>query len=272
MGVITYYDNVMPHGSVAPYIRSFYRFEYAAGGRPFIQNILPSGTPELFFVRGDAIELISPGMEPMVIRGSAVFSQLTSPVSVRFSGDATVYGIAFKPFGLARFFGADAGGIGTVPAPGADALPGSGELFAMLAGETRSPALDTFSANLETRLLGLIRTRPTLPNWLPQVLNAMSSLSHELPTTDFFYDIGLSKRSAERVFLSCLGCSPKSYLRVARFTRFLKLCEAGTILDMTTLAVSCGYYDHSHLCHEVKAMSGKPPSSYVRRRNQILGL
>ncbi|MFL9829751.1 helix-turn-helix transcriptional regulator [Flavobacterium sp. ST-87] len=68
-------------------------------------------------------------------------------------------------------------------------------------------------------------------------------------------------RQLERNFKKHIGLSPKEYSNIIRFQNALRVIKSSkqdqSLLD---IAYECGYYDHSHLCNEIKRNTGLLPS------------
>lgn len=68
-------------------------------------------------------------------------------------------------------------------------------------------------------------------------------------------------RQLERYFKQLLGISPKEYSRIVRFQKAMEVMKnSGGHRSLADIAFACGYYDHAHLTHEIKRLSGLPPS------------
>jgi AraC-like DNA-binding protein len=77
--------------------------------------------------------------------------------------------------------------------------------------------------------------------------------------------IGYSERHCREKFKDCYGISPKQYSDIIRFQTTLKALMFGTCKDLSTLAIECGYFDQSHLTHDFKRYTDKPPGKYLER-------
>lgn len=77
-------------------------------------------------------------------------------------------------------------------------------------------------------------------------------------------ETGWSARTLRARFREQVGLSPKAMARVFRLQHALRLLAAGTAA--AHVAVVCGYHDQAHLSREVKAMTGLPPTRFVRLR------
>jgi len=81
------------------------------------------------------------------------------------------------------------------------------------------------------------------------------------------FDLGVSRRSLERLFRSQLGLSPKLYQRICRFQKAMK-CLTNGDSDLAALSFSCGFYDQAHFCHEIKRFSGLNPQDLAKLVNR----
>ena len=79
-------------------------------------------------------------------------------------------------------------------------------------------------------------------------------------------DIGISVRRLGQLFAREVGFSPKLLIRMRRFGEALRLIDSSGQVDLTGIALSCGYYDQPHFNHEFRAFSGMEPSGYLRKR------
>jgi AraC-like DNA-binding protein len=73
-------------------------------------------------------------------------------------------------------------------------------------------------------------------------------------------ELGCSRRHLAARFGEDVGCSPKTYARLVRFTRARDaICH--TPEPLAGIAVACGYSDQAHLTREVHAFSGATPAA-----------
>lgn len=72
----------------------------------------------------------------------------------------------------------------------------------------------------------------------------------------------LSQRHFCRLFSSMAGLSPKDYMRLQRYRTALHALKKRNA-TLTSIALDCGYYDHSHMTHEFRAISGYTPSQLL---------
>jgi len=79
---------------------------------------------------------------------------------------------------------------------------------------------------------------------------------------------GWSERRFSQVFREEVGLSPKTWCRVQRFQRAVRLLHAGVDMRWAELALDCGFYDQSHFANEFRAFSGIDATTYSARRTQ----
>jgi AraC-like DNA-binding protein len=72
----------------------------------------------------------------------------------------------------------------------------------------------------------------------------------------------LSTRQMQRRFLADVGMGPKLLARVVRFQRVFERCQAGG--DWAGIALSCGYFDQSHLLRDFRQFAGEPPVAFFQ--------
>ncbi|NDW19664.1 AraC family transcriptional regulator [Dysgonomonas sp. 216] len=73
----------------------------------------------------------------------------------------------------------------------------------------------------------------------------------------------LSSKQFDRIFGEYVGTNPKEFLCIVRFQRALFILQSYSGLNLTQLALECGYYDQSHMINEFKRFSGYSPREYM---------
>jgi transcriptional regulator GlxA family with amidase domain len=72
----------------------------------------------------------------------------------------------------------------------------------------------------------------------------------------------LCPRHFERKFKSIVGISPQTFAKVIRFKHALHCLRNYPHKDLLTIAIECGYYDHTHLIKDFKTLSGDTPAGF----------
>lgn len=169
--------------------------------------------------------------------------------------------VVFEPAGMSRFTDLAASqATGRI-------LP-AGELF----GQRRVEALlDALSAasELEARILLLDRFflelfRPPTP--IERDIQGIALAICRDPTVSvasLLRGLPASLRQIERLFARLVGTSPRSFARIARFSRARGrvLRRAGSSLG--EIALDAGYYDQAHFDRDFKSLAGLAPGRYT---------
>jgi AraC-like DNA-binding protein len=84
---------------------------------------------------------------------------------------------------------------------------------------------------------------------------------------------GLSDRQLRRRFEGAVGYSPKTYQRIVRFQRWLRLARASPPVarSLSDLAAAAGYADQAHLTREATRLAGLPPAALLAGRGSAAG-
>ncbi|WP_460995487.1 helix-turn-helix domain-containing protein [Spirosoma harenae] len=73
----------------------------------------------------------------------------------------------------------------------------------------------------------------------------------------------LSVRQFIRKFDERMGVSPKTFDRIIRFDKALRLKNKYPALDWLSIALACGYFDYQHLAKDYKEFTHLTPASYL---------
>lgn len=72
-------------------------------------------------------------------------------------------------------------------------------------------------------------------------------------------DLGVSERHLRRVFRETIGVGPKTFAKLTRFRRAVRVAREQASPSWATIAVGSGYYDQAHLISEFRAIAGVTP-------------
>jgi AraC-like DNA-binding protein len=76
-------------------------------------------------------------------------------------------------------------------------------------------------------------------------------------------DTGLSARRLRELFLREMGVPPKRMARILRFRAALERLATAPGVDLTRLALDCGYYDEAHLYRDFRDLATMTPLDYL---------
>lgn len=175
-------------------------------------------------------------------------------------GPSSVIGVHFRPGGAAAFFGGALGELRNQTVLLED-------LWGTLARELRerlqaAPQIVQKLRILEDELLSRLAAAPPAEAMVIQALRMLEQDPAAARIADVQRAAHCSTQPFIRRFEAAVGLTPKRYARVLRFNALLpRLVRVGP-RDWAQLAVEGGYFDHSHLGHEFKRLTGLTPAAY----------
>lgn len=123
-------------------------------------------------------------------------------------------------------------------------------------------ALDWLEAWLAVRFA---RSRSVHP-----ATHAAGMLLHDargrLRVDDLAEAADVSPRHLRELFLREVGVPPKRLARILRFREALERLATAPAIDLTRLAIDCGYYDEAHLYRDFRALATMTPVDYLTAR------
>src|SRR5262245_43710559 len=184
----------------------------------------------------------------------------TQPVLRDAQSPPLLIGVRFRPGRALPFFAPSE--LRDQRVPLADVWPGEiGELTdAVAAARTPRGVAEAIEALLLRRLRASDRVESRA------VMRAIAILDEADGTSigEVAATLGLSARQLRRVFEAATGVRPKTYARVARFQKVLRLVSRGPAhVDWAAVACACGYFDQSHLVHEFRRMAQCTPEQWM---------
>jgi AraC-like DNA-binding protein len=81
--------------------------------------------------------------------------------------------------------------------------------------------------------------------------------------------VGYSHKHLIKIFRECVGVTPKDFLKIIRFQKAIEEIEKCSIINWTSLAIDCGFYDQSHFIGDFKSISGFTPGQYLEKRGPL---
>jgi AraC-like DNA-binding protein len=176
-------------------------------------------------------------------------------------GQRTYVGVRFRPGAATGFLRAPADALLDRRVPLVDLWGHSAEELAQtlaLAPLEAAPAM--FLRALERRL-GQVEVPPPDPLVQAAVRQAIDGLMRPDPIEDLAQSLDVSARTLRRRCTEALGYGPRTFQRILRFRRALRL--AATTSGLADLAMEAGYADQSHLSREMRRLAGATPGQLV---------
>jgi AraC-like DNA-binding protein len=170
--------------------------------------------------------------------------------SIKLAGRGWVRGAQFRPGGFRPFHGRSVAELTdrSIPLPPVPIDPDAPDPVA-------AEALDRF----------LLSYDPQLDETTARAISLVDELRHNrsLTRVDHFAEYaGLSVRALQRLFLDCVGVSPKWVILRYRVQEAIE--RAGPDVSWADLAAELGYSDQAHLVRDFTATIGVSPTAYAR--------
>lgn len=247
------------------------------------ERILPSGTIELVVnLRDDEVRIYDPAhLERYRKYSGIVFS---GTYSRAFACDArqhaSMFGVHFKPGGAFPFIGAQASELTDTHADLAD-------LWGRSAVELREQVCSAKTSIqrfhvMEKVLTARLESSPKRHLAVRKALAMFGSAGIGAVIRDVAREVSICKRHFIQLFRAEVGLTPKLFCRLLRFQRARILAEEFasrgpdrmkrrhdfSVLDWAKLAITCGYFDQSHLIHDFKEFSGLSPTQFLQQHQR----
>ncbi|MFB7588502.1 DUF6597 domain-containing transcriptional factor [Streptomyces sp. NPDC056169] len=258
-----------PAPELRPYLEHYWLIDWELT-EPYASHVVPHPSVNVVFQRYAPLDGSPGGAHPSADISAEVSGIGLGLFTQKLTGVGRVCGVQFRPGGFRPF--APAWPVSTWTGrriPLTEVFPEGGEdgspdpLSAVLSPDgdhARVAALDAFllahgpapdpAAEQAMELVDLIRA--------DRGLRRVSGLAAAS---------GLSARSLQRLFATCVGVGPKWVILRYRIHEALERAEsAGTAVvpDWGRLAAELGYSDQAHLVRDFTATIGVPPTAYAR--------
>ena len=244
----------MAAAPLRPYVEHYWLIDWELE-QPYLSQVVPHPSVNIVFQRHGA----RPAEAEVAGVGLGLFS-------ITLEGTGRVCGVQFRPGGFRPFLVRRGRGSVAELTGRRDAL---GEVFPDVGRtvpegvlppaeeDARVEALDSFLLDLG-------------PEADPAAERAME-LAHLVRTDRGITRVeqlarseGVSVRSLQRFFASCVGVSPKWVILRYRIHEALEQAAGHPDIDWARLAGELGYSDQAHLVRDFTGTVGLPPTEYVR--------
>ena len=262
----------MPYFSFHPgpplneFVDHFWLIENAQA--PRLEKILPSGTIELVVnLKHNEIH-IHDAEQPHCYRrfDGAVFSGTYSRSFIcNASQHEAMLGVHFRPGRAFPFLGTEASELTNAHANLADLWGRSAlELRERLCTASTSQLLFQI---METALRDRLHCHDSSDLQMRIALKMFAMRGAGVSVRDVSQELGFSQRRFIQMFNSQVGLTPKVFCRIQRFQRARVLAEKFATPRWADLAVTCGYFDQSHLIKDFHEFAGSTPRMYSEQQH-----
>jgi AraC-like DNA-binding protein len=123
---------------------------------------------------------------------------------------------------------------------------------------------------MEQYLSNRIKNSKLVNSCVSFAINNIISSPHDNKISKISSHISYTQKHFINLFKDAVGLVPKDFLKVMRFQRAVEEINNQKILNWSEIALSSGYYDHSHFIAEFKLYSGFTPKQYISKQSNYL--
>ena len=239
------------------------------GQAPRLEKILPCGMMELVInLKHDEINIHDPTQPERYRRfsGAVISGTYSRSFICNAVQHESIMGVHFKPGGAAPFLNADATEL-------ANAHANLSDLWGRSALELRERLCMVGTPQQRFRIMEAVLQRRLHNHTSSQLhldfaLRMFATRDKETSVRNVSRELGVSQRRFIQIFSAHVGLAPKLFCRISRFQQARVLAEKFEAPDWATIAVTCGYFDQSHLIKDFKEFSGSTPGIYSVQQHQ----
>ncbi|MCW2760612.1 MAG: hypothetical protein JWR85_813 [Marmoricola sp.] len=241
---------------LAPWVENYWslRWELPAG-TTYLSSTLPHPACNLSVERGHVRAAV--GQDPVVVTGV-----VTRRFDVTIQDQGWVFGVKFRPGGLASLAGVSARPLRDRTVPARDVFPASvSDALLELEPDLRPDECKRLADRiLATRATAAEPAYDTLLGVVAVMLEDRSLVR----VGQVEERCGIDKRRLQRLFERYVGATPKWTLARYRIHDAVSDLDAGYDGSLADLAASYGWFDQPHFTREFTELVGVPPGSYQR--------
>jgi AraC-like DNA-binding protein len=247
------YREIAPPAELISRVETFWVRE--PGGDAGPHRVLPDGCIDILFVDRQS----GRGRH----RSLSVVGPMTRFADVQEVPGDRYIGVRFRPGGAPPVLGCSAGDL-------VDASPALEDLWGARGRSLLERLAESESTQERLEILrGSVAERGTrAPDLDPRVAAAvrlLRSRADEIRIEDLSASVGVSPRQLRRLFLDCVGLSPKRLHRILRLQSVLGVAresEQRSTLGWSAISLDAGYYDQAHFVNEFRSWTGLSPTRY----------
>jgi AraC-like DNA-binding protein len=253
-----------PADVLKPYIKCFYIFQ-SANGYDFNDIVFPSGSMEVVFNLGEGTWESLVENKFRVTPPVELWGQITKPLAIKSRGTHSMLGIKFLPHSAGFFLNDEIGAFNNRVFDLCDILGHAVKiLHAQLLETAETSKRITLVENFLIRRLARTEKLSCRINKVANILIGIKNNSEENNICHIASTHGITPRYLHKLIYQHTGLSPKSFTKITRFQKSLKLIGKNE-RPLTSIAYDCGYFDQSHFIRDFKSFTSVTPSAYLEK-------
>ena len=268
--VVVDYAEFAPGPPLRPFVRCHWRLsashDRSGAG---VERIVPDGCPEIIVNRADRFRRYDATGRARIQAPVLLIGQFRRAITIEPTGVVDLIGVRFEPGGLHALLG-----VAMVELVDEDLCLSqlAPRLCTELEAAAHSAEARSRHARIDRALLRQLERRGRArPRGAGLVGAALERLERG-PTTmqAVAGELGLNRRTLERMFRVEVGLSPKLFARIGRLQRVLQRLDAERSHgSWAQLATEHGFVDQSHLIRDFHSIVGTTPERYLRERTAL---
>lgn len=251
-----FYREYQPNIALLPYIETYWVAQ-GYSNQAESEKILPDGCVDIVFSFNHSS--VNDKLVPLLPN---IIGAMTTYSEVHYLSYISMFGIRFRPAGITAFTKVPIHSFTDqqVDMTLVDSLFDVNFHSKLPELELMTEKIKHIDSYLTQKLTGIFEPDK-------QIIYAVDLISHThglLSLNGVADKSCLSLRSLERKFKDIVGISPKTFCKIIKFKYTLSFLKEHKNVSLFTTAIECGYYDHSHLFKEFKALAGDSPSYFSK--------
>lgn len=249
------FEVILPSKELSPYVKNYWFLSAEAVNQ--VQEIIPTGTINLFIHRGNPLSLHE---NEVLLPDMFISGQVTDCYKLIQSGVTDMICIAFHAYGARMFFNES---MHTLKGQfiSLDQLENPG--IVDLGKRLQETSDNQTCVHLIEMYLKVHYLHTSAYNF-KRIATVVEAIDRGHTSIDELAAIScLSYKQFKRVFSEYVGLNPKEFVRIVRFQRALYALQTNPSINLTELAFLCEFYDQSHMISEFKHFSGYTPKEYL---------
>ena len=241
------YREYQPNILLSPYIETYWTGDNF-GGAGEVQRIFPDGCVDIIFT----FDKTKGAFFAKIVGTMTSFFEISYPQTVE------MFGIRFRPAGITAFT--------RVPVNEFTDRDVELALFETLFDKSfyetlpEKQSMEEIITYMDNYLINRLSCLYRLDKQVIRAVDLIFFAKGQLSPAKVASDVCLCQRHFERRFKSAIGVSPKTFAKIVRFKQALRCLRNDSYQDLLSVALECGYYDHTHLIKDFKAFSGNTPT------------
>jgi AraC-like DNA-binding protein len=255
------YKLATPDAVLLPFIEHYWAVTANPGETVDLSvDVFVDARADLVFNFGAPYSRSAIGRRPVGYEVSNLDAQRDVPIRIVQRGDVAIFGARFRTGGLAPF-------VRAALSRYTNRTPGVEEVFGAEARSLESSLsdgrsdIDGQAKLLDRFLLDRLAIDPAYALF-SEVKTEVETSGGRKTIEALSRGAAISPRNLDRLFQRLLGFSPKSFARIIRFQKALRILMEDAASTLAEVSAECGYFDQSHFVKDFRRFTGGVPHGY----------